>query len=469
MVALSIGMEKSEAGGDRFWSPLPPLTLLNLGTPLVESVEHYALRLTATTGIAMRPLISLPPPYDEPGRRQIRLTSSFCGPGKIYRRRIDNLERLTGVTTIHCGSFLVLDSLLAPGAIGRKGGRRRWCPVCYLEWDESTSCECLQWSIDLRVTCPIHRCDLEDECRNCRSTQSTTTPYDRRRHCASCGIHLGAPGRFSPKATYVSWVEAQLTDIATLCANPEQKPFPADTFQTFVVEFLRSHQGECRRSAYTFQPISQLTRLNNPRAGGKVALHTLINICALQGISVRDLLLRPKEAACTPLRGGLGGYHPLERSMDVNVDRPKIMQLCLAAILSDVNLRYIPQPARVAREIDVDSPHSLSSRSRLYREYLLAYRKQGTRKTLIKMDSDFASALDSMKVLRPNPFGSYDGKASRYAVARATGVSLDEARGLVGSVTRFRRIVELTKAEVLGLTSAEVRAHKKLGSLQNWA
>lgn len=445
------------------------MQILNLGMPTVESAEHYALRLAATTGIAMRPLVSLPQPYNEPGEHQVRLTSSFCGPGKIYRRRIENLERLTGITTIHCGSFLALDALLAPGAIGRKGGCRRWCPACYLAWDEETSCELLQWSIDLRTTCPIHRCDLEDKCRQCHSKQPTSTPYDKRRNCCSCGVHLGAMGIFTPKSTYVTWVETQLSDLVEICADPVQPPIHGATFNIFVEELMRSLPEESKRRPNVADTINRLARLNNPGRGGRIALHTLINACALQGISVRSLLLRPREAACAPLRGGWGGYRPLERGADDDLDRMRIMKICLTGLLSDSSIRPLPHPSHIAREIGAFPPGKLVNRSELYTEYLQRHRLQGSSRYLAKVSSDFASALECMKILRPNPFGSYDVKAARYAVARATGGSLDDARTLVSCVTRCRRIVELAKAEILGLTPAEVRAQKKLGSMsEHW-
>lgn len=141
------------------------------------------------------------------------------------------------------------------------------------------------------------------------------------------------------------------------------------------------------------------------------------------------------------------------------------MQMCLASLLSNGDIRRLPRPNLIAQEIDDGTNGSLGRGSALYREYLQRYRQQGSPKKLLRANADFVAALDCMKVLRPNPFGSYDVKAARYAVARATGRSLSETRELVGSVTRFRRIVELAKAKVLDLTPAEVRALKKLGGI----
>jgi hypothetical protein len=263
----------------------------------------------------------------------------------------------------------------------------------------------------------------------------------------------------------VNWVETQVSDMVAICADPEQPPISGDTFQIFVKELLRSLPDECRREPNVSNSINRLTRLNNPSTGGKIALHTLINACALQGISVRELLLRPREAACAPLRGGWGGYRALQHGTDNELDKERIMQICLAGLLSNGDIRCLPRLTLIALEIDENAIVSLGRGSALYGRYLQRYRQQGTTEKLVVADADFVAALDCMKVLRPNPFGSYDVKAARYAVARAAGRSLSEARDLVGSVTRFRRIVELAKAKVLDLTPAEVRAQKKLGGI----
>jgi hypothetical protein len=184
----------SSAGPRPCWTVLPPVPLMGVGTELVESVEHYASRLAWITGTSVDRLCALPSPFDEPAPGKPGGTNRFCGPGKTYQRRIENLEALTGVETIRCGSFLVLEELLATGAIGRSSRRHRWCPECYLAWDEAASWEPLIWKVDLLTTCPIHGCSLEFRCRQCHATQSSTTKYERRRRCRDCGTSLAGRG-----------------------------------------------------------------------------------------------------------------------------------------------------------------------------------------------------------------------------------------------------------------------------------
>jgi len=192
--------------GRRMWTPLPALPLLNIGTPFVESVEHYVARLTWTIGIGVSSILSLDPPYDEPGYPTSR-RSSFCGPGTIYKRRISNLQELTGVSTIHCGSFQALDALLASGALQGKQTGRRWCPECFKDWNELNSCEPLQWAIDMRVTCPIHGCKLEDSCQQCGAKQPRRAQYQLRRSCSTCQADLGGNGKFVALPAYTRWQE----------------------------------------------------------------------------------------------------------------------------------------------------------------------------------------------------------------------------------------------------------------------
>src|SRR5690242_14571224 len=113
---------RADFHGTRIWTALPPLPLRNIGTPWVESLEHYVSRLARVAGAGMRRLFCLAPPYDEPGRHPLMSRSSFCGPGKTYERRIANLQALTGVSSLSCGTFYTLNALLAEGAVGGKHG-----------------------------------------------------------------------------------------------------------------------------------------------------------------------------------------------------------------------------------------------------------------------------------------------------------------------------------------------------------
>lgn len=450
-----------------FWSVLPPVPLMGVGTALVESVEHYVIRLAWITGTSVKSIVSLPAPFDEPGIRKTTLASSFCGPGKVYKRRIENLEILTGVETIRCGSFYLLDAILTPGAVGRASGYHRWCPQCYKEWDEATSWEPLQWSIDLRVTCPDHGCDLEDRCRRCGAIQKPSVRYPSRRHCSKCQRSLAGDGAWSVKPRYVSWAEGQLSKLVELCATPGLAPLPCTTFEAFARTIMRSASSGPPRSSGASHALSRLVRLHGSSHqvgnGVRVRLHTLINACALQGISVRELLLSPVEAASSPLKDNWGNYQPLELSDGHQTDGALVLAHFLKALLANPRKFYLPHPQSALREIKVTRREVSAMSPDIYDRYMVRYRRQAPLSELQRAEQAFLKALDCVKAVRPNPFGPSDVKKARRLVARTLGISVEDAWQMVRCITHWRRAIELAKAKVLRLSLQELRAQKKLG------
>ncbi|MFC5438363.1 TniQ family protein [Rhodanobacter umsongensis] len=457
-----------------FWSVLPPVPLMGVGTALVESVEHYVIRLAWITGTSVKSIVSLPAPFDEPGIRKTTLASSFCGPGKVYKRRIENLEILTGVETIRCGSFYLLDAILTPGAVGRASGYHRWCPQCYKEWDEATSWEPLQWSIDLRVTCPDHGCDLEDRCRHCGAIQKPSVRYQSRRNCSKCQRSLAGDGAWSVKPRYVSWAEGQLSKLVELCATPGRDPLPGTTFETFAYTITRSAPSNPALSVGASDALARLVRLNFPRglpkgSGVRVRLHTLINACALQGISVQDLLLNPVESGALSFIERWGEYRPLELPSGHDEENVLVLASFLEALLANQKMFYLPHPRSAMRELKVTRRAVSTVSPDVYGRYMLRYQRQASSGALRRAEQAFLRALNCIKAIRPNPFGPSDGRKARKLVARTLDISVEDAWQMVRCITHWRRAIELAKAKVLGLSLQELRAQKKLGGIgEQW-
>jgi hypothetical protein len=461
--------DNSSASADKiFWSVLPPVPLMGVGTPLVESVAHYVIRLAWIAGTSVKAIISLPAPFDEPGIRQAARDSSFCGPGKVYKRRIENLETLTGIDNIRCGSFYALDAILTSNAVGRASGRHRWCPQCYKEWDEATSWEPLQWSIDLRMTCPDHGCDLEDRCRHCGAAQKPSVKYPSRRNCSKCKRSLAGDGVRSLKPRYVSWAEGQLSQLVELCATPGRDPLPSTTFETFARATMRSASSKPSLPAGASGALARLVRLNLPRglqkgSGVRVRLHTLINACALQGISVQELLLNPEESGALSFLERWGEYRPIELPSGSDEKGVLVLAACLEALLESKKKLYLPHPRSAMREINVTRRAVSAVSPDIYDRYMSSYRRQGPSGELRRAEQTFVRALNCIKVIRPNPFGPSDVKKARRLVARTLGIPVEDAWQMVRCITHWRRAIELAKAKVLGLSLQELRAQKKLG------
>lgn len=442
------------------WTILPPLRLRNVGTPIVESVEHYAIRLAWVAGVSIGSFAKLAKPFDEPGMQRVFSTTGFCGPGKFYRRRIENLEALTGDSTLRCGSFWKLADILARGSC-RPPGERQWCPLCYREWDDEKSSEPLLWTLALSKTCAVHGCDLEDRCQKCGSKQGQCLRYERRRQCRNCGDRLSGDGVWSGRTEYWKWVDVQLADLVDYCSSPDRRPVPTDAFGQLAKVIHGSTSSEGKRAK---QDISRLVRLDRVRRSPRVTLSTLIDVCALKGLSVRDVIVNPSHASSEPLRIAFNEYLPLDLNGTCPDAAPAALTTCVAALIRS-KPPHLPHPDVLLRELGI-SRNQLNEASAeeigIYHQHFSA---QGTVSNLCRLEEAFMEALRIAKVEQRNPFGYIRGGRALRRLAKDIGVTREMAGAMLKSATRVRRAVEISKAKALGLSPEKFRVQRKFGHL----
>ena len=452
------------------WSVLPPVTLFGVGTPLVESVDHYVSRLAWITGATKGLIVAPWQPSHGMMPANAKSASSFCGPGRFYKQAIRSIETLTGIDTIRCGSFYALDQLLTMKALGRDSRLRRWCPCCFRDWDETTSWELLQWMIDLRVTCPIHGCDLEDACHSCGFKPQRVNSYALRRRCPKCKKHLGHNGVITRKPKYVCWVESQLDELVNMCATPGIEPIPGTTFETFIRSLAQQSKKEGLSRAV--DTLDQLFVLHERRYRGeswrRVGLDVLINACALQGITVAQLLSSPRESAVLPLIGNPLDYRPLDVGHLSSSRRAKAMESCLQTMLDDDAISYLPHPRLVMREINVSRNLVLANLCEAFRHYMRCHRDQGSPRQIYLKQMAFSYILARANANNRNPFVSADYTRLCRGLWRVVDISKREAREMAACVMRCRKLIELSKAKLLELSEQELFAQMRLGSMTAW-
>lgn len=434
------------------WSILPPLPLMGVGTPQVESVEHYVSRLAWTVGVSVQTLRSLSAPCDDSGARQVGGASRFCGPGKYFRKRVENLERLTGVDTVRCGSFWVIDDVLAVTGVGRNSKRHRWCPQCFLEWDETHSWEPLAWIVDLQLTCAVHGCDLESQCRDCGSAQYIGKGYPRRRQCQRCQSSLSGRGRNSARPAYFAWTEERLAELIQLCATPGQAPISFSAYEAFVRGLVDERRYERDQPATVRAAIS---RVRSNAVRGRVTLRTLVNLCALQGISMIDMLLDPQAAASRPLIDLWAGYRSLELPNGKHAAKMAAYSQCIDEIMKRCDGLYLPSMKVIMRRMKLNRDLARELCVDAYEAYEEAYQRQGPYSTRVHIERAFLCAMEAFEAPDFNPFGPCDIRKVARRVAVASNFTLKRAQLIARAALYSRRALERAKAKLLDLPAEQ--------------
>lgn len=275
------------------WTALPPLELRGIGTGLVESLASYMGRVMATTGVTRSGLAGYLGLRSTKRMHRLSAFHTAKDPG-LAEAVMDKLQRLTGQTTLRCGTLWALSHILAENSPVHSGkSRRRWCPACYRDWGP-TSYEPLIWEIDILSYCPVHDCRLESFCPSCGSAQRYKSVPDKRRECHSCGAALSKGAVWERMHPFLQWVDKQIIDLVEFCASPYSEPLPYRVFQEFVAGLDKTLRG---KRASALGALVKFYACRTRLRGRRVAIRSLINLCAIQGVSVKELLAAPREVS----------------------------------------------------------------------------------------------------------------------------------------------------------------------------
>ena len=379
------------------WTAFPPLPLRGIGTELVESYEHYFLHMAWRTGWSARQLSTV---INQDGAASGEpLPPSFYLMDERRESQILTLERLTGNPYLRHGTLWVLKNVLnMRGLYGGMGAARRWCPACYKHWEQGESWEPLIWSLPYVSRCPIHRCDLVCECSHCGEKQRRDTPLEQRLECQSCGGALGCDGDSPERPKFYDWVDTQLLELVKTCATPGQEPFASDTLAQFADDVASN--ARFRRE---LQKVRKCLGLQPGEAIGKApSLTALINLSAMLGTSVLDLLERPKEAICEPLLDIWKGFHWLCDPFAKKDDSVRVARWLVKKLLRRGRRWHLPSMRVLTKDIQVAPSRLKAFDPETYGEYLDAYRKQCSPSSRYARGVAFAEARGIIKVTNPH-------------------------------------------------------------------
>jgi DNA-binding XRE family transcriptional regulator len=170
---------------------LPPMAI---GTPRVESLSSYIMRLAGAHTVSVRALIIREIFADlsvRPRRPDFSGLHSLNGMGACFEQWVAILGTLTSRHDLRALTLLPWQSLLTSGGILRR--RRTWCPRCFQEWHRHgmPNYECLAWVLAPVTVCPVHCVLLEQRCPHCRRPMLILSAHAHPGFCAHCNGWLG--------------------------------------------------------------------------------------------------------------------------------------------------------------------------------------------------------------------------------------------------------------------------------------
>jgi len=389
MNAEDVDSQKSERVSVK-WTALPQLRLRGGGTSRVESLQYYLHRLIWTTGIPFS-ILAREFVLEEDCKR-FRANRYYKTHG-LSNRAIElsyRLEQLTGVQNLRCGTFWALSNIISAGSgLGRRR-RRRWCPLCYEGWSEH-SYEPLIWEIELLGCCPIHSCRLENKCVTCGSYQSRARPIERRLHCEKCGDFLGKSALFPARSRFAWWADEQIEQLVEFCATPRLSPIPWSLYRDFVsklratVKRVGGLKGEIVAILKSIDRGAQVHTY-------KPTIRTLVNLCAVQGISMQEFLNAPLEAATPMLFDQWSGLRYLPFPSALQAQQAYVATCCMEDFLNKKST-YLPSISLLLKRFRVQSFIVIDGNRKLFNAYQKKQEKLSSISASTKLRRAYLCAL----------------------------------------------------------------------------
>jgi hypothetical protein len=207
-------------------SRLHSIVPIGVGTPFVESLTGYMIRLAASHAVRVSDLI------EHELRTDVRyyhvpagISNAINGVGMSAQNWVSAIERFTLRDNLRFLTLLPFASVLNTTSLIRR--ERAWCPRCY----ESSAAqghevyEQLVWCVQYVEICPLHKVSLQTSCPGCHRELRPVFAVSRPGFCSRCREWLGTPRRLQEDVLptdYQIWVAQEVGNLLAIAPNRTQ-------------------------------------------------------------------------------------------------------------------------------------------------------------------------------------------------------------------------------------------------------
>jgi hypothetical protein len=221
-------------------SRLHSIEPIGIGTPFVESLTGYMIRLAASHAVRVSDLIehelrtSIPYFHAPAG-----IPNAINGVNESARNWVSALEMFTLRDNLQLLTMLPFASFLVTPFLIRQ--ERAWCPRCF----ESQTAqgqdvyEQLVWCLQSVEICPLHKTPLETSCPTCHRELRPLCAVSRPGFCSRCTQWLGFPRHSTPETVptdYQAWVAQQFGQLLEIA--PQAQPVGKENIQKILARYV---------------------------------------------------------------------------------------------------------------------------------------------------------------------------------------------------------------------------------------
>jgi transcriptional regulator with XRE-family HTH domain len=284
-------------------SHLYHLAPIGVGTPYVESLSSYVIRLAEAHCVNPVNIISAEilqctgTRYwrANDARDLGRLSRMMNGTGCVAVSLRDALQKLTLRVDLTYLTMIPWKEVVPHRGLLRAS--QSWCPICFSQWarDSKVIYNPLLWSLQAIEVCPEHNCLLMTNCPTCHSLINIFCPQSRMGFCSHCGHWLADDSRvnnyapLSGSSLNIAKTIAGLLANSTLYATPSREKIAA-SLASCIAQWNGNLEG-----------FANFTRINKNLLSDWLQgrhipeLASLSKVCIIVGVSLTDFLLKQPQ------------------------------------------------------------------------------------------------------------------------------------------------------------------------------
>jgi hypothetical protein len=171
---------------------------------------------------------------------------------------------------------------------------------------------------------------------------------------------------------FYDWVDGEISKLVAFCSTPGQNLVSGDT----LLQFSENFQSYARNKGILLKVRRCLGLQRDEAFNRPLSFSALINFSALLGVSVVDLLMRPKEVMSAPLLDLWDGFHWLCDPFAKKDDAVRAARWLAKKVLARRGRWYMPSMRVLTKDIGISATRLKEFDPETYEAYLDAYLRQ---------------------------------------------------------------------------------------------
>lgn len=326
---------------------------IGIGTPMVESLTSYIVRLASAHCVTIGALVSLEiaPLIKKDYLLDLSatgLSSPFIlqsrtvnGLGITAAEWVNALQSLTLQEQLRFTTMLPLRELIPNNKLFRKF--RAWCPHCYEECYQAGEpiYDPLLWALSVTTACPKHKRILMHRCIHCNKQIPLLPRNIRPGFCPTCKLWLGITGKnFSSQDRpldddHLRWQTWVYDHLGTLLASAPQSfsLFRREAISNLIFTCVQKWaRGDLNAFVHQFRSFNNRTMKSWMNGQTLPELSGMMDLCYQTNISMKDVLLGKIESDA--FSSNIGTVRK-SRSRYMSTTELELMEVALRSMLNE--------------------------------------------------------------------------------------------------------------------------------------